>query len=163
MRAPIGASNAPEELDAVIREWERLWHANGLVADVEHASHSDNKGQYHWMIRLRGDEKDVIALWLTLRQRTVHFETQVMPAPEEQFETLYKYLLVKNAELRDLHLAIGPEEGIYLLTQVPIGEVTLERLDEIVGATMHYVDEIFPTAMSMGLASLSRRRRRNPT
>jgi len=86
-----------------------------------------------------------------------------MPAPEEQFETLYKYLLVKNAELRDLHLAIGPEEGIYLLTQVPIGEVTLERLDEIVGATMHYVDEIFPTAMSMGLASLSRRRRRNPT
>jgi hypothetical protein len=93
MRAPIGASNAPEELDAVIREWERLWHANGLVADVEHASHSDNKGQYHWMIRLRGDEKDVIALWLTLRQRTVHFETQVMPAPEEHFETLYKYLL----------------------------------------------------------------------
>jgi len=28
---------------------------------------------------------------------------------------------------------------------------------------MHYVDEIFPTAMSMGLASLYRRRRRNPT
>jgi hypothetical protein len=162
MRAPIGDADAPEQLDAVIKEWARLWHANGFVADVEHASHSDNKGQYHWMIRLRGEEKDVIALWLTLRQRTVHVETQVMPAPEENLETLYKFLLVKNAELRELHLAIGPEEGIYLLGQVPIGEVTLERLDEIVGATMQYVDEIFPTAMSLGLSSLYRRRRRNP-
>jgi hypothetical protein len=81
-----------------------------------------------------------------------------MPAPEENREALYRYLLVKNAELRDLHLAIGPEDGIYLVAQVPIGEVTFERLDELVGATVHYVDEIFPTAMSMGLASLYRRR-----
>jgi len=71
---------------------------------------------------------------------------------------LYKYLLVKNADLRDLHLALGLEEGIYLVGQIPVGEVTLERLDELVGATLHYVDEIFPTAMSMGLASLYRRR-----
>ena len=67
---------------------------------------------------------------------------------------------MKNADLRDLHLAIGPEEGIYLVAQVPIGEVTLARLDELVGAAVHYVDEIFPTAMSLGLASLYRRRPR---
>ena len=158
MSAPIGDADACLQLDAVVREWEQQWRAQGLVGEVEHASHADNKGHYHWMIRLRGDEKDVIALWLTLRQRTVHFESQVMPAPEENEATLYRYLLVKNAEMRDLHLAIGPEEGIYLVAQVPIGEVTLERLDELVGATVHYVDEIFPTAMSMGLASLYRRR-----
>ncbi len=126
---------------------------------MEHAAHCDDKGHYHWMIRLRGEEKNVIALWLTLRQRTVFLETQVMPAPEENLEALYKYLLVKNADLRDLHLALGLEEGIYLVGQIPVGEVTLERLDELVGATLHYVDEIFPTAMSMGLASLYRRRR----
>ena len=158
MSAPIGDADACLQLDAVVREWEQQWRAQGLVGEVEHASHADNKGHYHWMIRLRGDEKDVIALWLTLRQRTVHFESQVMPAPEENEAKLYRYLLVKNAEMRDLHLAIGPEEGIYLVAQVPIGEVTLERLDELVGATVHYVDEIFPTAMSMGLASLYRRR-----
>ena len=158
MSAPIGDADASLHLDAVVREWEQQWRAQGLVGEVEHAGHADNKGHYHWMIRLRGDEKDVIALWLTLRQRTVHFESQVMPAPEENEAKLYRYLLVKNAEMRDLHLAIGPEEGIYLVAQVPIGEVTLERLDELVGATVHYVDEIFPTAMSMGLASLYRRR-----
>ena len=143
----------------MINEWQRLWHDDGFVAEVEHAAHCDDKGHYHWMIRLRGEEKNVIALWLTLRQRTVFLETQVMPAPEENLEALYKYLLVKNADLRDLHLALGLEEGIYLVGQIPVGEVTLERLDELVGATLHYVDEIFPTAMSMGLASLYRRRR----
>ena len=66
-------------------------------------------------VRLRGEEKDVITLWLSLRQRTVHVETEVMPAPEENREALYRYLLVKNADLRDLHLAIGPEDGIYLV------------------------------------------------
>jgi hypothetical protein len=41
---------------------------------------------------------------------------------------------------------------------VPTGELTVDRLDELVGATVTYVDEIFPTAMSMGLASMYRRR-----
>jgi hypothetical protein len=160
MSAPIGDADSHHQLERVVKEWETLWHENGFVGEVEHATHSDHRGHYHWMIRLRGEEKDVIALWLSLRQRTVYFETEVMPAPEENQEALYKYLLVKNAELRDFHAAIGPEEGIYLVTQMPMGEVTLERLDEIVGACVHYVDEIFPTAMSMGFASLYRRRRR---
>jgi len=76
-------------------------------------------------------------------------------------ETLYRYLLVKNAELRELHLAIGPEDGIYLMAQIPILEVTTERLDEVVGATLTYVEEIYPTAMTMGLASLYRRRKKS--
>ena len=160
MPAPISNEQAPLELDAVINEWQRLWREDGFRRrDRTRERTADDKGHYHWMIRLRGEEKNVIALWLSLRQRTVFVETQVMPAPEENLEALYKFLLVKNADLRDLHLAIGLEEGIYLVGQIPVGEVTLQRLDELVGATLHYVDEIFPTAMSMGLASLYRRRR----
>ena len=52
------------------------------------------------------------------------------------------------------------ESAIYLVGRVPVGELTHERLDELCGAALHYVDEIFPTAMSMGLGSLYRRRRR---
>ena len=66
---------------------------------------------------------------------------------------------MKNHELRELHLAIGPEDGIYLVAQVPTNELTLERMDELVGATVTYVDEIYPTAMTMGLPALYRRRK----
>ena len=159
-RAPLGDAESARRLDATVSAWAKEWHASALLG-VEHQALADDRGHFHWLIRLKGDEKDVITLWLSLRQRTVHVETEVTPAPEENRETLYRYLLTKNAELRELHLAIGPEDGIYLMAQVPIAEMTRERLDEIVGATLTYVEEIYPTAMTMGLPSLYRRRRKS--
>jgi len=158
--APIGDANDASRLGATVTQWSEQWLAGGMAATVEHRDEPDDRGHFHWLIRLRGEEKDVITIWLSLRQRTIHVETEVMPAPEENLETLYRYLLVRNADLRGLHLAIGPEAGIYLVCDVAILEMTIERLDELVGACVTYVDEIFPTAMSMGLSSLYRRRRR---
>lgn len=159
-RAPVGDANSAQRLDDTIQSWARQWTASALLG-IEHQPLSDDRGQFHWLIRLRGDEKGVITLWLSLRQRTVHAETEVTPAPEVNREAFYRYLLVKNAELRELHLAIGPEEGIYLTAQIPINDVDVERLDELVGATLTYVDEIFPTAMSLGLPALYRRGRKS--
>jgi hypothetical protein len=158
-RAPLGDADSARRLDDVVSAWARQWQASALFG-VEHQPSPDDRGHFHWLIRLKGEEKDVITLWLSLRQRTVHVETEVTPAPEEGREKLYRYLLVKNAELRELHLAIGPEDGVYLMAQIPILEVTRERLDEVVGATLTYVEEIYPTAMSMGLPSIYRRRRK---
>ncbi len=158
-RAPLGDADAAARLSATLGEWEQQWHASSFVGEVEHQILPDDRGHFHWLIRLRGEERDVITLWLSLRQRTVFVETELMPAPEENIESLYRYLLVKNHELRELHLAIGPEAGIYVVTQVPVGELTVERMDELVGATVTYVDDMFPTVMTMGLPSLYRRRR----
>ncbi len=158
-RAPLGDAGTAGRLDATLREWAGAWHASSFVGQVEHQPLPDDRGHFHWLVRLRGEERSVITIWLSLRQRTVHVETELMPAPEENREELYRYLLVKNRDLRELHLAIGPESGIYLVTQIPAGEVTVERLDELVGATVTYVDELYPTVMSMGLASVYRRRR----
>lgn len=159
-RAPLGDSYSAQQLDQTVSTWAQQWHASALLG-VEHQPLPDDRGHFHWLIRLKGEEKDVITLWLSLRQRTVHVETEVTPAPEENRETLYRYLMVKNAELRELHLAIGPEDGIYLMAQIPILELTKERLDEVVGATLTYVEEIYPTAMTMGLPALYRRRRKS--
>jgi hypothetical protein len=158
-RAPLSDADAAARLSTTLSEWEQQWHASSFVGEMEHQDLPDDRGHFHWLIRLRGEERDVITLWLSLRQRTVFVETELMPAPEENVEALYRYLLVKNHELRELHLAIGPEAGIYLVTQVPIGELTVERIDELVGATVTYVDDMFPTVMSMGLPSMYRRRR----
>lgn len=158
-RAPLSDADAATRLDETLRRWSALWHASSFVGEIEHQGLPDDKGHFHWLIRLKGEEKDVITLWLSLRQRTVYAETELMPAPEENREELYRYLMVKNHELRELHLAIGPEAGIYLVTQIPIQELTVERLDELVGATVTYVDEIYPTAMTMGLGSVYRQRK----
>ena len=160
MSAPLRDETTAPRLDRLLRTWAEQWHAAGLVGEIEHRATPDDRGHFHWLVRLKGEEKDVITIWLSLRQRSVFVETEVMPAPEENREDLYRYLLVKNAHLRGLHLAIGPEDGIYLVTSMPVGELSIAKLDELVGATVAYVDEIFPTAMVMGLASLYRRRPR---
>lgn len=159
--APIADGDAADRLNEVVNEWAHQWRKGGMFGEIEHQTSPDDRGHFHWLIRLHGDEKNVITVWLSLRQRTVHVETELMPAPEENQEELYRYSLVKNAELRLVHLAIGPEDGIFLMTDIPVGEVTLERLDELVGAIVTYVDEIFPTAMTMGYGSLYRRRRKS--
>jgi len=41
-----------------------------------------------WYVRLRGEERDVTTIWLTLGQRTLHYETYFMPAPEERHPEL---------------------------------------------------------------------------
>ena len=159
---PIAAQNSASRVDALLRSWSEQWFASGVLKALESTGEPDARGQYRWLLRLAGDEKEFITLWLSLRQRTLHVEAQLMPAPEERIEEVYRYLLTKNAELYALHLALGPENAVYLVGRVPIGELTSERLDELCGAALHYVDEIFPTAMTMGLGSLYRRRRKNP-
>ncbi|MGH9020424.1 MAG: YbjN domain-containing protein [Acidimicrobiales bacterium] len=158
-RAPLRDEHEVARIDAVVREWVDQWRAGGQVGEVDHRDAPDDRGHYHWLLRVRAQEKDHVTLWLSLRQRTIHVETELMPAPEENREELFRYLLVRNAELREVHLAIGPENGVYLVASVPCVDLDLARLDELVGATLTYVDEIYPTAMSLGLASIYRRRR----
>ena len=65
---------------------------------------------------------------------------------------------MRNRALREVHLALGPEDGLYLVSEVPVGEVTIERLDELVGATVASVEELYPTVMALGHGSWFRRR-----
>ncbi len=150
-----------ELLNVTIEQWAKGWQLESAPPQIEHQPETDATGNSHWLIRLRGDEKDVITVWLTLRQRTVYFETEVISAPEENLVELYRYLLVKNFSIRGVQLAIGPEAGIYLVASVPLGQVDADVLDELLGAVLASVDEIFPTAMSLGHASHYRRRPRN--
>ncbi len=157
---PIADDGAAATLSATITQWSEPWFASGVLRALETTGEPDERGHYRWLIRLAGEEKEFVTLWVTLRQRTVHFEAQVMPAPEEKIEDVFRFLLTKNADLYGLHLALGPEAAVYLVGRVPVGDLNAERLDELCGAALHYVDEIFPTAMTMGLGSLYRRRRR---
>ena len=111
-----------------------------------------------WYLRLAGEEKDFVTVWLTIRQRTLHHETQVMPAPEVNAAETFEYLLKKNADLYQMRFALGAEDAIYLVGEVPVDAVTDEELDRIVGSSLAYVDAYFPTAMAIGFAGRYRRR-----
>jgi hypothetical protein len=94
---------------------------------------------------------------LTLRERTLHYETYFMPAPEEQVEACYEYLLRTNLRLFAMRFAVGPEDAIYLVGQMPVRAIDEGELDRIVGSAYAYSEQYFATAMSIGYASKFRR------
>ena len=131
----------------------------GLVA-AERQEVTDGTATHRWYLRFKGDEKDFITVWLTLRQRTLHYEAQFMPAPTERVAEVFAYLMRRNAELFGMAFALGPEDAVYLIGRVPSGLVDDDELDRIAGSSIVYVDDHYPTAMTLGHPSLYRRRPR---
>ena len=105
-----------DALDARISGWlgEQL-RDNPVVVAVERDLES---GERRWFVRLRGEQKDVFTIWFTLRQRTLHYETYVMPAPEENHAQLYEHLLRRNLKLYGAAFAIGDEDAVFLVGQL---------------------------------------------
>lgn len=137
-------------------QWSNALLADGLLESMESGISDDGKQQ--WLLRFRGEEKQFIAIWMTLRQRTVYVEIELMPPPEENIDEVLAIALTKNFDLFPLHIAIGPDNGLYLVMRFPVGEASNELFDEICGAAIRYVEELFPTLMARGYASVYRRR-----
>ncbi len=102
---------------------------------------------------MRGEEKAVITVWLTLGQRTLQYETYFMPAPEENVAACYEYLLRANTRLFAMRFAIGAEDAVYLVGQMPLSAVDDDELDRIIGSAYAYSEQYFRPAMSIGYAS----------
>ncbi len=148
------------EVCAVVDRWSASTLAEGtvLVAAERTGGEDAASGTPRWALRFRGEEKELVTVWLTLHQRTLRHEVQLMPAPEEHVAETYAYLLRRNADLWGMTFAIGAEDALYLVGRVPVERVDDAELDRIVGASLAAVDECFPTAMSLGFASRFRRR-----
>ena len=143
----------PEELKAfadLIDNWtSREKDSNPMLLAVDNDSE-----ERRWYVRMKGEEKTTTTVWLTLRQRTLHYETYFMPAPEENVAACYEYLLRANHGLFGMKFAIGPEDAVYLVGQMPLGAIDEDELDRIVGASWAYSERYFRPAMAIGYASV---------
>jgi hypothetical protein len=153
---PITDAAEVAKFIATLEGWSSALLADGFLESMESGVSDDGKQQ--WLLRFRGEEKQFIAIWMTLRQRTVYVEIELMPPPEENIDEVLTIALNKNFDLFPLHIAIGPDNGLYLVMRFAVGEASNELFDEISGAAIRYVEELFPTLMARGYASAYRRR-----
>ncbi|WP_436793767.1 YbjN domain-containing protein [Actinospongicola halichondriae] len=147
-------TSSPEELEALvatIEDWlaEQLAE-NPVVVATERDADPD---VLRWFVRVTGEEKDVFSIWLHLRQRTLHYETYVMPAPEENHEAFYAHLLRRNTQLMGAAFGIGDEEAIFLSGSLPNDAVDEGELDRILGSLYVWVEQFFRPALRIGFAS----------
>lgn len=109
--------------------------------------------EHRWYVRMRGEEKEFTTIWLMLGQRTLRYETYVMPAPEENAEQLYENLLRRNETLVGAHFSIGVEDAVFLRGELPLRLLDEQEIDRVVGTLYATVERVFPSIIRIGFAS----------
>jgi len=138
-------------IEARIDEWLAVQLAENPT--VEAVERDTETGDRRWFVRVLGEEKSVYSVWFHLQQRSLHFETYVMPAPEENAEQLYAHLLRRNVKLHEMAFAIGAEDAVFLMGQLPVERISDDELDRVLGSVYAYVELCFRPAMRIGYAS----------
>ncbi len=121
---------------------------NPVVAAVEREP-EDRR----WFVRVTGEEKDVYSIWFQLGQRTLSFETYVMPAPEENEAAFFEHLLRRNKGFYGLAFEIGEEEAVFLAGRLGNDAVDEDELDRVLGTIYAAVEQCFRSALRIGFAS----------
>ncbi len=134
---------------AELTSWLTAVEENPVVAAVV----EDTEAIDRWFVRVNGEAKDVYSVWFELGQRTLAYETYVMPAPEENPAEFYEQLLVRNDTLREVAFTIGPEHAIFLKGRIDLRHVGEESLDRILGTIYEAIERCFQPALRIGFAS----------
>lgn len=147
---PPSSTEDLDRLDAAIQAFlQRQLDENDVVKALDRG----DPGQHRWYLRLSGEAKATFTIWFTLGQRTLSFETYVLPAPEENHLAFYEHLLRRNLKLYGAAFAIGEEDAVYLVGQLANEAIDEDELDRIIGSVYAYVEQFFLPAMRIGFAS----------
>ena len=141
---------ALDECESHIDRWlGQQLRDNPVIAPVEREG-----GARRWFVRVRGEAKDVFTIRFHLQQRTLSYETYVMPAPEENHARFYQHLLERNWGLFGAAFAIGEEGAIFLRGALQNELVTDDdELDRVLGSLYAWVEQFFQPALRIGYAS----------
>lgn len=136
-------------LERRIDEWLATVHTlHPNTVSAGRSSDEDNR----WMVRLRGEAKEFSTIWLRLGQRTLRYETYVMPYPEENVLEVFELLLRRNERLVGAHYALGAENAIFLTGELILTAVAESEFDRIIGTLFATVEAHFDELIRLGFA-----------
>jgi hypothetical protein len=135
-----------DEVGSRVDAWARRQLAELDVVDAVERFEGDER---RWFVRLRGEAKDVFTVWLELRQRTLRYETYLLPAPSANAEAVYEYALRRNHQLYGVAFTIGEEDALFLRGHMPAEAVTDAELDRVLGSLYALTERHFETLVRL--------------
>lgn len=77
--------------------------------------------------------------------------------PDENHAEVHQWLLRRNASMFAMAFALDRLGDIYLVGRVPVGGLSDDDLDRLLGSVLQYADESFNVLLAMGFTSAIRR------
>ena len=147
---PPSTADELDRLELQIDRWlAKAFEENEVMVALERGQ----PGERRWYVRLQGIEKDFTTVWLRLGQRALHAEAYMMPAPEENAGEVYERLLRRNRSIHGLAFAIGVEDALFLVGEVPNDSISEGHVDRLIGSVWEYVERDFRATLRIGFAS----------
>jgi hypothetical protein len=127
---------------------------NPLIVAIERGTSDETRfGEPRWYVRMAGEEKESTTVWLTLGQRTLRYETYVLPDPPRRRAEILELLMRRNDQLTGAHFSIGAEDAIYLRGEIADAAVTEEELDRVLGTLYTAVEADFRTLVHLAFTT----------
>jgi Putative bacterial sensory transduction regulator len=133
--------------EATIRQW---CQESGIPFET-----GARAGEY--VVELPGEAKLRTGVSLLAGDRALSVSAFVMRRPDENHAAFYRWMLTRNARLPGLAFALDPLGDVYLVGRIPLGGVTVDTLDELLGALLTASDGSFNDLLALGFLSSMRK------
>ncbi|MDN5851797.1 MAG: YbjN domain-containing protein [Actinomycetia bacterium] len=133
------------------------------VADTIRASLKESELAYveHspgvFEVELPGERKLKTACRLEVGEQALGVHAFVARQPDENHESVYRWLLERNLRLYGVAFAVDHNGDIYLDGRLPLQAITPDEIDRILGSVLSYADESFNTILELGFATSIRK------
>jgi hypothetical protein len=119
------------------------------------AFESPRPGAY--LVRLEGRHKLATMTWLIAGAHSLHVEAFFCRQPDENHAEFYRFLLERGGRMYGVHFALDRVGDVYLVGRLPLGCISPDEIDRLLGCVLSYSDENFDAALMLGFASSIRK------
>ncbi|MGN7778132.1 YbjN domain-containing protein [Mycolicibacterium sp. 22603] len=122
--------------------------------DLEYSQHKGvNGGLPGLVVALPGERRLKTNTILSVGEHSVRVEAFVCRRPDENFESVYKFLLKRNRRLYGVAYTLDNLGDIYLVGWMANSSVTPDEIDRVLGQVLEAVDSDFNTLLELGFRS----------
>jgi hypothetical protein len=105
------------------------------------------------IVELPGERRLKTPTMLTIGEHSVRIEAFVCRRPDENTESVYRFLLKRNRRLYGVAYTLDNIGDIYLVGRIPLESVTADEIDRLLGQVLEAADSDFNTLLELGFRS----------
>lgn len=110
-----------------------------------------------FVVKLPGEHKLWTTCSLVVGDHTLSLNAFVARRPDENHEGVYRWLLERNTRSGSLAFALDRLGDVYIVGRLPLGLITAETVDQLLGEAVAAADSSFDQLLELGFASAIRR------
>jgi hypothetical protein len=110
-----------------------------------------------FFVKLPGTHKLFTNCWLVVGQHGLLVEAFVCRQPDENHQDFYAFLLRRNAKMYAVSFALDKAGDVYLVGRLPLGGITADEVDRLLGSVLQYADETFDQLLEIGFVTSIRK------